>query len=134
MEYITKKTFFRFAFIGGFCALLDLALLYTLTDLFNIWYILSGIVSFLTVSVIGFYLNKKVVFRLHNSASFILYSKFLIIILIGMIINNLFLFIFTDFFGIWYIISRILSSLVALIWNYFGNKKVFSVTSSQTKC
>lgn len=117
-------TFIKFFIIGGFSGFLDLILLYIFTEFMGIWYFYSGIFSFLFVSIIGYLLNKKITFKNTDNNLTVQYIKYTFGILIGMAINNLFLFIFTNIFGVWYILSRVFSSLIALIWNYSFSKKV----------
>lgn len=118
--------FLRFFVIGGVSGLIDLMLIYFLTNSIGIWYLYSGIISFIIVSIISFILHKKITFKNHDPYYYKQYFKFFSVILIGIIINNGLLFIFTQFFGLWYIFSRILSSLIVMLWNYFNNiKRVF---------
>lgn len=123
-QFMNKRLIFiKFFIVGGFCGLLDLVLLYLLTDIFGIWYIYSGIISFSIVSAISFFLNKNITFKDRNKNNTNQYLRYTAVILVGMTINNFFLFAFTDILGIYYIVSRIFSSLIALIWNYSASKK-----------
>ena len=131
LQLSNKKTFIKFFITGGFCGLLDLVLLYFFTDTLGIWYIYSGIISFIFVSLISFLINKNLTFKDGSKNSVNQYSKYFLVILVGMAINNLFLFVFTDLFAIWYIISRIFSSLIALIWNYSASKKFIFLNKNQ---
>jgi putative flippase GtrA len=124
LQFLKKRlTFIKFFFVGGFCGLFDLALLYFFTDILHIWYFYSGIISFIIVSFVSFALNKKVTFKNSDRKNSEQYLKYTGIILVGMIINNFFLFALTNMLGMWYIFSRIFSSLIALIWNYSSSKK-----------
>lgn len=118
-----RRTFLKFFIVGGFCGLLDLTFLYFFTDIIGLWYFYSGILSFILVSVASFFLNKNITFKDRNKNYKKQYIIYFFITFIGLIINNSFLFIFTHFLGLWYIISRIFSSLIALGWNYSINRK-----------
>jgi putative flippase GtrA len=121
--FSVNKTFVRFFIVGGFCGLTDLVLLYLFTNYLDIWYLYSGIASFFIVSVISFFLNKKITFKDDNVNKTSQYIKYTVVILVGMIINNSFLFVFTDILKVWYILSRVFSSLIALSWNYSASKR-----------
>ena len=126
-----RITFLKFFIAGGFCGLLDLLLIYYFTDILGLWYLYSGILSFIIVSVVSFSLNKNITFKDKNENLQRQYLKYVLVILIGMTINNSFLYIFTDLLGVWYVVSRVFSSLIALIWNYTASKKfVFLVKKS----
>lgn len=124
--WLAQQRFLRFLIIGGLAGSIDLLLLYFFTSILGLWYIYSGILSFGIVSIISFVLHKRFTFRNDHPDYYQQYFKFFLVILGGMIINNGLLFIFTQTFGLWYIFSRILSSLIAMFWNYINNvKRVF---------
>lgn len=101
-------------------------LLYFFTSILGLWYLYSGIISFSIVSIISFVLHKTFTFRNTAPNYYQQYFKFFGIILAGIIMNNGLLFIFTNLLGLWYILSRVLSSLIVMLWNYFNNaKRVF---------
>lgn len=126
MRWITQQRFLRFFVIGGVSGIIDLTLLYVFTSILGLWYLYSGILSFAIVSIISFVLHKTITFRNTDRKYYRQYLKFFGIILIGMIMNNGLLFVFTQVVGLWYILSRILSSLIVMLWNYFNNaKRVF---------
>lgn len=118
-----NRTFFKFFIVGGFCGLLDLIFLYLLTDIVGFWYLYSGILSFILVSLISFLFNKNITFKDRNAKYKKQYLMYVLVVFIGLVINNSFMFVFTDFFGLWYIISRVFSSLIALGWNYKMSRK-----------
>lgn len=117
-----RRIFLKFVIVGGFCGILDLLLIYFFTDIMNVWYIYSGIISFILVSVVSFFLNKIITFKNKDGNYKNQYLGYLLIITGGIMINNFFLYVFTDMLGLWYVISRIFSSLIALFWNYRLNK------------
>ena len=124
INLLDKNTFLKFFLVGGFCGLLDLLFLYFLTDIVGLWYLYSGILSFIVVSVISFLLNKNLTFGDKNKNYKSQYLFYAFVTFIGLIINNSFLFVFTEFLGLWYIFSRVCSSLIALGWNYTVSKKI----------
>lgn len=125
LKFLNKnKTFLKFVVVGGFCGLLDLIFLYLLTDIVHLWYLYSGVLSFIVISVISFLLNKKLTFRDKNKNYKRQYIIYIGITFVGLVINNSFLYIFTEFLAIWYILSRVFSSLIALGWNYTVSKKI----------
>lgn len=126
IQWLAQQRFLRFLIMGGLAGSIDLLLLYFFTSILGLWYIYSGILSFGIVSIISFVLHKRFTFKNDRPDYYQQYFKFSLVILGGMIINNGLLFIFTQTFGLWYIFSRILSSLIAMSWNYFNNaKRVF---------
>ena len=118
------KNFPIFFIIGCGCAVLDLALIYILTDIVGIWYLLSGVLSFVVTASVNFALNKRFTFRNTSTEYRKQYSQFIIVAIMGLMINTSVLYLCTSVLGIWYLVSRVVSSLVAMVWNYLMNSKV----------
>ncbi len=120
----TLMEFIRFAIVGGIGTVINLFILYTFTEFFNVYYLISAIFAFVTAVSCNFILNKIWTFKESlNEKTFIKYGKFFIISLIGLAVNLIFLYVFTEYFGIYYLISQLLAIGIALIVNFFGNKK-----------
>ncbi len=119
-----NKRFFLYYLIGNFVAIIDLILLFVLTDLLHIFYLISASISFVIASLIHFLLNKKYTFQ-NKSKKYIL-QYFLVIIsgLITLLLNLLLLFVFVEFIGLWYIYARIISAFLLLFFTYNFNKYV----------
>jgi dolichol-phosphate mannosyltransferase len=50
------------------------------------------------------------------------YAKFFAVSLIALAFNLLFLFIFTEYFKIYYLLSQLIAIALAMIINFLGNK------------
>ena len=115
--------FFKFAFVGLIGTLINVAILYFLTEYFGIYYMFSAIISFIVAMTNNFILNKIWTFkeniRLNTGRKYIQFS---IVSVIALLINLFFLYLFTEIFKIYYIISQILAIGFALIINFTGNK------------
>lgn len=118
-----KKTFPLFFVVGGICAMLDLVLIYFFTDVLGIWYLLSGVLAFVITATINFLLNKRFTFKNTALDYRRQYTQFLVVAICGLAINTSVLYICTSLLGIWYLTSRVISSLVAMLWNYLLNAK-----------
>jgi len=117
------REFFKFAFVGGIGTIINVLLLYILTEKAGVYYLLSAIVSFLIAMTSNFILNKVWTFkeniRLNAKKK---YFQFALVSIIALIVNLFFLYLFTEIFGIYYLISQVLAIGIALIINFFGNK------------
>lgn len=115
--------FFKFAFIGFIGTLLNLFILYSFTEFLKIYYLLSAIFAFLVAATSNFILNKIWTFKekIHHKI-LTKYYKFLLVSVVALLVNLFFLYIFTEFFGIYYLISQVLAIGIALIINFLGNK------------
>jgi dolichol-phosphate mannosyltransferase len=117
------KEFFKFAFVGGIGTLVNIAILYLLTEKVGIYYLVSAIFSFVVAMTSNFFLNKIWTFK-ENLMSSIKskYLQFSLVSVTALLVNLLFLYVFTEIFRIYYIISQILAIGIALIINFLGNK------------
>ena len=117
------KQLLKFGIVGGIAFLIDFFVLYFCTDILNIHYLISSIISF-TVSVIfNYILSVKWVFNVNNDNSkkknFIV---FIVLSIIGLLINELIMYIMVDKFQIYYMLSKIVSTIVVMIFNFITRK------------
>lgn len=118
-----KIQFFRYVFVGGFSFIVDYGLLFILTEFFHLFYLISATISFIVGLVINYLLSTKWIFKKSKLSSttleFIIYG---IIGVIGLILNNIMLFIFTDLLIIHYMISKLITAVIVMGWNFFGRR------------
>ncbi len=118
------KIFFRYVLIGFFATLIDVSLLYILTEFFNIWYLYSASVSYLVAVVPHYVLNKYFNFKNKNKRIFSQFSIFLIISLSGLLLTQIILYVLVELFNIWYMFSKGVAIVLVLFYHYNLNKKI----------
>ena len=113
----------RFAIVGGIGTFVNLSLLYILTDIYRILYLISEAIAF-TVSVIhNYFWNKSFTFEEDIKEKVIGKGiKFSIICILALIVNLLVLFILVEYFGIFYLFAEVGAIGVAFFVNFFGNR------------
>lgn len=133
----TNKTwlqFFRYLFVGGIAAIVNILTLFILTDICEIHYIISSILGFILGLSVNYLLSKLLVFTKESFGNkrkeFINYA---IIGIIGLGIDTLFMYIFTSLIGIYYLLSKIISTIITFIWN-FEARKLMYVLEEKRKC
>jgi len=52
------------------------------------------------------------------------FGLFIFVALIGLALNQLIIWSLVEFFGIWYILAKIISIFVVMLWSFFGHKKI----------
>ena len=115
--------FFKFAFVGFIGTFINLAVLYMLTDMMGIYYVLSAIVSFMVAMTSNFILNKTWTFKEKAKEKIAnKYFTFFVVSITALVFNLFFLYIFTEYLHIYYLISQVLSIGIGLIINFMGNK------------
>ena len=116
----------RFGLIGGLAFVIDYGLMIFCTEVLGIYYLISSTISF-TVSVIFNYIaSVKWVFQINNGkkqsqnlAFFITFS------VIGLGINQLIMWIGSDFMHISYMIVKLFATFIVMIFNYITRKMYF---------
>ncbi len=100
-----------------------MGLLYSLTEFFHIWYIISATVGFTASVVHNFILNKYWTFQ--NTAPEIprQFVSFFIVSTVSLAINLSVLYILTEYTGMWYMAAQLVAIFAAVSNNYLGNKK-----------
>lgn len=133
------KQFIKFGVIGFMGAIIDFGILNLLAVLFHFNVYFSAAISFALAATNNFYWNKKWTFRGQaiGKKIHIQYMQYLLIAIVGFFLNLLILRMFLPYFGNLFNLdinnalvlnlSKIIATLVVMMWNFIGSKKlVFS--------
>ena len=139
--------FFRYCFVGGFAFVVDFGVMTLLTEVFSVYPVVSSTVSFVAGLLVNYLLSTFWIFK--NSKIKNKFAEFLAFALIGVIglgINAAIIWLFqnplatglvfggesavvngeTKYFWLWgiqyYHIGKIVSTVVAFLWNFCGRK------------
>lgn len=119
----TLVQLFRYTFVGGLAFIVDFGTLYLLTEFYSLHYLISAAVAFILGLLTNYFLSVKWVFSSRTinrrSIEFLLFSM---IGIIGLGLNELFLWIFTDLLSIYYLFSKIITAVFVYLWNFLARK------------
>jgi len=115
----------KYTFVGGLAFIVDIGILFCLTEYLDIYYLFSAAVAFLFGLLTNYIFSVHWVFekRAINNR-FIEFFIFSIIGLIGLSFNELFMWLFTDIIKIQYLKSKFITSIIIFLWNFFVRKYV----------
>lgn len=115
----------KYIIVGGVCTVIDFALLFILTHFGGINYLLSSVISFMSSSILNYYICTFWIFKTRVIANrYLEFFYYTIITVVGLGINALLLWSLTEFLGLHYMLSKLLATFVTYWWN-FGARKYF---------
>ena len=114
--------FFKYSIVGCLGTAVDLASLYVFVDLLHIYLLISTAMSFMLAVINNFILNKYWTFQNKSSNIRNQFIKFLIVSTIGLVLTEGFMAFFVYGLKIWYISSKLITSVLVLMWNFLANK------------
>jgi len=122
----TDNTFIqliRYTFVGGLAFIIDFGTLFILTEYLNIHYLISAGIAFISGLIINYLISTKWVFskRSYNNRN-LEFLLFAFIGVAGLGLNELFMWIFTDLFLIYYLFSKIITTVIVYFWNFLARK------------
>ena len=115
--------FVRFAVVGVVNTIIGLTTLYVLVEYFSVYYVLASLIGFVLAVTHSFFMNTLWTFKknIREKTGF-RYSKFFTISVIAALTNISLLYIITEYFGVWYMLSQIIATTITPFINFFGNK------------
>ena len=115
----------KYFIVGGICTVLDFAILFVLTHFVGLNYVKSSIISFMSGTILNYHLCTFWIFKIrvveNRHHEFFFYA---IITAIGLGINTLVIWSFTEFIGLYFMFSKLLATFVSYWWN-LGARKYF---------
>lgn len=123
-----KKLFLqiiKFGFVGVLCFIIDYGLMILQTELLGFHYLISSAISFTVAVVVNYYLSIRYVFNTSKKiSSTALFFTFVILSIIGLGINQLIMLICVEFLIIFYTVSKLISTIVVMIFNFITRKYI----------
>lgn len=118
-----SKKIAGFGIVGVLATGLDFLLLFVLTEFAGLDYLASATISYLVSLVFNYLASMKYVFRrkdeLSRTAEFAL---FCLLSFIGLLLNDLIMFLGTTVAGINYLITKVGATGLVMAWNFASRK------------
>lgn|GEM_PF-221372 len=122
--------FFRYLFVGGFSAVVNLAVLFVCTSLFNIHYLLSELIAFIIATIINYVLSVWWIFERSNRFK----MEFLLFTLVGvggLGINETVLWICASKLHLYYLLAEAIAIAVVTVWSFALRRVMFTKLQNQ---
>lgn len=117
-----NKEFIKFCVVGSITFIIDYALLFAITEYLHINYLTSSAISFSVAVIVNYVLCIKFVFA-HSKNGYKQISLFILSSIAGLGINQLCMYFFVEILTIYYLIAKILATIIVTLWNYITKKK-----------
>lgn len=118
--------FFRYLFVGGFAFLVDFFLLYFFSDVCGIYYLISAALSFIISLIVNYLISVYWVFNKNKiDNKLVEFGVFSLIGVVGLIFTEIILYLCTDVFGIYYLVSKIIATAIVMFWNFLARRFMF---------
>ncbi len=115
----------KFGIVGVIAFIIDYGVMIFLTEVFGVQYLISTTISFIVSVIFNYFASMRFVFKRKDDMSrrreFII---FVVLSVMGLGINDLFMWLMVDFLYIDYRISKIVVTFIVAVWN-FVTRKIF---------
>lgn len=115
------ERFIRYGMVGGSTLLIDLTILYVLTEIFSVHYQIGIAVGFLIAVSINYLVSRRWVFK-HTDRGFLMgYVFFIKFALIGLFLTMSITWYLVEVLGVYYLASRLGAAGIVGVSNYLSN-------------
>jgi len=118
--------FVRYGVVAVVAFAVDFGLLFVFTSKLHMYYVLSATLSFALSVVVNYFLSVSWAFgaRTERERGTEL-ALFIGICVIALGLNDLFIWIFTSFFGVYYLVSKLITVAIVFFWSFAARRFVF---------
>ncbi len=115
----------RYLFAGGIAFVVDVSILFVLTEFAHIHYMISSTISFTIGLIISYLISILWVFdekRIEKKT--VELTVFAAIGGVGLVMTSSFMWIFTSILTLHYLFSKILTTAIVFSWNFLAKKRI----------
>lgn len=116
--------FLGYVFTAGLATVVDIALLYLLTNFIGLHYLLSSVISYSAGMVTNYSASKLFVFKNKSEDVAKQFSLFATVALIGLVLNQIIIGLLVEYGHVWYLYAKFISVFVVMFWSFYGHKKL----------
>ena len=124
-QFPLLKEFVKFAIIGTTSSVINFIIYYSVTAIWDVWYVYSSIWSFVLSAVFNFTMNKVWTFRNHHFGIDEIMrqlSRYLLVMLVGLGVNTGIIYGVTEGLGVDWRLSWVVATGIVAIWNFILNR------------
>ena len=118
-DFIEK--FLKFGVVGFSGIFVDFGITYLFKEKLKIHKYVANSLGFIMATISNYILNRYWTFNTGQGVQFSQFSKFFGIALIGLVLNNLLIYLFNDRLKINFYVSKAFAIIIVSVWNFLGN-------------
>ena len=105
---------------------MDWGVLFLLTEVGGIHHLISAIIAFIAGLITNFVLSKLLVFKANEAKvqPVLEFVGYAVIGLVGLGLTELIMYLFTDVLNLHYMLSKVIATVIVLVWNYVARKLI----------
>ena len=115
--------FLAYAAAGGICTLLYLAVQWLCTSIVGLHYLVSALIGFLTLTPLGFWLQKLLTFRTPRAAAKVEWPRYFLVTISSLAANLALMYVLVSLLGVWYLLAAMIAALLLLAVNFLLNDR-----------
>jgi putative flippase GtrA len=115
--------FLTYALVGAACTVLNLGVLWLLTSVLGLHYLVSTMISFSTLTPVGFWLQKLVTFRTPHAAARVEWPRYFATMGSSFAANLALMYVLVSLLGLWYLGASLIVIVLLLATNFLFNDR-----------
>jgi putative flippase GtrA len=112
-----------FALVGGLCLAANTVLLWVLTSGLGVHYLMSTVIAFLTITPLGFVLNKVMTFRTRREYAPIELPRYFAAMAFSFCANLALMYLLVSVLGLWYVAASLAVAALLLVFNFLTSDR-----------
>lgn len=127
------QQFFNFAVVGGISTLIDFVVLYIIYEILGINYLIGTAIAFIVATMFNYWASMRYIFvsKYDKSQRGKEFTIFLVLSIIGLILTQLLMFVFVEWFGLAVMISKIFVTGFVMVFNFVSRKILLDESSEE---
>ena len=114
----------KFGVVGIIATVIDFVVLTILTETFGVYYLTSAAIGFIVATLFNYVASMRYVFNSrfgpHEKRKELII--FILLSVVGLGLNQFFMWLLVAFFSIYYIFSKVLATTLVMAWNFVSRK------------
>ena len=119
-----SSVFLGYVLIGGIATVVDMGILFLLTSVAGVYYLISSAISYLFGMITNYSLNKTYNFKNKIKKVMMQFGVFASVALVGLVINQIVLYVLVDFFNMHYLLAKIISVAIVMFYSFIGHDRI----------